>query len=788
MKSAILAILFPFAAVAAALTPDTIKDDIPGTATVSEIVTAGGSARPADVHRIVDTSFRGGTQEVNRVTGAFDSKANKTDISADNPAFSNAVNAVVENKANKSEVDALANSAVVTNALTVATTNRVALLESSKADKTALDTHVTNTNNPHAVTAEQIWAVPLVEDSDGNKTAVTIGSRVSGVPVGEGSLANGSGVSAYGLGSHAEGINTVASGKYSHTYGVNTFAQADYSYAGGVHAGTKIGDDYAFAWNGDSTKDYTSNGQGTFNINPAGGLDGFYIGEQTLALILSNKLDKAYNVAVLTNGTLRTNGGEPITPAHIGAATAKEVQEVRVTATNANTVATNAYTLARDAIPSKAPYGYDTYATWDGGTLYVRTPYSGYYSYIGPGDIGLYGYDPNYGYTRDISFYDLHSQIYSIGNEVSNMYSYFPSYSEVDSMVYSYINASDYHFRSQVEEVAPIDASNPIFANQVMAVGTGFDPHVIEEINELTRRGSFSSNCWIVVDNYFQNNNIVKAVLKERTGKEQDRGTGWGYMLYDWTTDDRSWLLYVPELSATMTCTEPSADKVISLPGTNGTPVNVTLEGFKGNPLVSDVFELGELAAEVVYTEGKEGTNGCHSATYELSAVHRDGGNDAFHVIVTNVTHGVAPYAISASFDATNQSYVVEYDGHVTVGPSVGGTYHAVATVSEISVTTSEGKAVLSYSLSTDVTVTSEAVQDGSQATEVVTSPHVTVSTTHDDTRLVATAMPAVRMATVVSAHLYWDPVLKRTWKIDVANGCFYSRVVSEKNLTIKEQ
>ena len=57
-------------------------------------------------------------------------------------------------------VDILANSAVVTNALTVATTNRVAALESSKADKTVLDAHVTNTNNPHAVTAEQVGAVP----------------------------------------------------------------------------------------------------------------------------------------------------------------------------------------------------------------------------------------------------------------------------------------------------------------------------------------------------------------------------------------------------------------------------------------------------------------------------------------------------------------------------------------------------------------------------------------------------------------------------------------------------
>ena len=42
MKSAILATLFPFAAIAAALTPDTIKDDIPGDATIREIVTAGG--------------------------------------------------------------------------------------------------------------------------------------------------------------------------------------------------------------------------------------------------------------------------------------------------------------------------------------------------------------------------------------------------------------------------------------------------------------------------------------------------------------------------------------------------------------------------------------------------------------------------------------------------------------------------------------------------------------------------------------------------------------------------
>ena len=72
-------------------------------------------------------------------------------------------------------VDILANSAVVTNALTVATTNRVAALETAtgnlsssvsglantKADKAALTAHTENTDNPHGVTAEQVGALSI---------------------------------------------------------------------------------------------------------------------------------------------------------------------------------------------------------------------------------------------------------------------------------------------------------------------------------------------------------------------------------------------------------------------------------------------------------------------------------------------------------------------------------------------------------------------------------------------------------------------------------------------------
>ena len=130
-------------------------------------------------------------------------------------------------------------------------------------------------------TASEVGALQLVEDSNGDKTAVTIGSRAHGSDIAPNSLANGDEVSASGYGSHAEGSSTSASGSGS--------------YAGGFYSRTRPSDSYSFAWNGDETRTrlYESHGPGTFNINPYGGLDGFYIGGQTLASILTNKADTA---------------------------------------------------------------------------------------------------------------------------------------------------------------------------------------------------------------------------------------------------------------------------------------------------------------------------------------------------------------------------------------------------------------------------------------------------------------------------------------------------------------
>ena len=198
------------------------------------------------------------------------------------------------------------NGATLTGNVNLATPEQL----SSKADKSALDNHEGNTNNPHKVTAAQVGAVQLVEDSSGKKTAVTVGSRGSGGTVGQYSLENGQFVNASGYSSHAEGEGTTASGQfshsegqgttasgyYSHAEGYGTTASGHFSHADGYESQTSEGHQYSFAWNGDTSviNRYSSHGSGTFNINPVGGTDGFYIGEKKLSEVISDGVsDKA---------------------------------------------------------------------------------------------------------------------------------------------------------------------------------------------------------------------------------------------------------------------------------------------------------------------------------------------------------------------------------------------------------------------------------------------------------------------------------------------------------------
>ena len=129
------------------------------------------------------------------------------------------------------------------------------------------------------------------------------------------SHAEGRGSIALGDQSHAEGAQTIAAGHQSHTDGfrarsaeqgesvtniVNPHAGA-YVWQGmpdTVSLVTDIAAEDALTPDQRLTPEeltntyYHSHGVGTFNINPVGGMDGFWVGEKTMARALSEKRDK----------------------------------------------------------------------------------------------------------------------------------------------------------------------------------------------------------------------------------------------------------------------------------------------------------------------------------------------------------------------------------------------------------------------------------------------------------------------------------------------------------------
>ncbi|MBQ0032819.1 MAG: hypothetical protein KBT68_08470, partial [bacterium] len=163
--------------------------------------------------------------------------------------------------------------------------------------------------------------------------AVTIGTREAGSMVGYGSFAQGNQVNVAGIFTHAQGIYTHAEGNYTHAEGVYTHAEGAATHAEGgythaegdsTHAEggyTTAGKSFgnfgmyahaagfnaqatnvtAFTWNG-SAKDipstdptsqnyvapYGDHGNGTYNLNPAGGLRGLWVGETNMADHIAN--------------------------------------------------------------------------------------------------------------------------------------------------------------------------------------------------------------------------------------------------------------------------------------------------------------------------------------------------------------------------------------------------------------------------------------------------------------------------------------------------------------------
>ena len=108
--------------------------------------------------------------------------------------------------------------------------------------------------------------------------------------------AEGNSTIADGESTHAEGYATHSEGYFTHAEGYHTHASTFASKAEGINSqatnrtsfvwqGTDIGDDSYIDHN--SVPSYGSHGPGTFNLNPFGGIEGFYIGEKNLKTIIT---------------------------------------------------------------------------------------------------------------------------------------------------------------------------------------------------------------------------------------------------------------------------------------------------------------------------------------------------------------------------------------------------------------------------------------------------------------------------------------------------------------------
>ena len=129
------------------------------------------------------------------------------------------------------------------------------------------------------------------------------------VASGAASHAEGNGNTASGANSHAEGNNATASGSAAHAEGVATTASAGYSHAAGYWC--KSTNSAAWVWSSGWNKPtyYISHGNNTFNVDPTGGVAGFYIGETNLDayLALRTSFQDGTNIAAAVLSKVSTN-------------------------------------------------------------------------------------------------------------------------------------------------------------------------------------------------------------------------------------------------------------------------------------------------------------------------------------------------------------------------------------------------------------------------------------------------------------------------------------------------
>lgn len=355
---------------------------------------------------------------------------------------------------------------------------------------------------------------------------------------------------------------------------------------------------------------------------------------------------------------------------------------------------------------------------------------------------------------------------------------------------------ADWAYQEIINSYSP---DNPTFSNAVKAVGLGVDTNIVIQLSKLMQSGGIIDTVYALTARYIDENDIVKHVLKERTGQKNEFGTGYGYMLYNWNSDIRSWALIVPHLSASMTTstTEPST-RQCSVIDSSGNQQTVTIP-WESNPLVTGYYSLGTLYCNVSHTDGLFSTNACKVANFDLRAIDMKSGTTsptwkAINASVSGVTAEAVGYSLSGGWRIDPaQTITMTRTGIVRISGtdtdySVVYRMHGFSISGGGKTTTASNFIQYEYVVDADVTFTGSAIQGGTQTIALQGElPWIKFDTMHSQSELITAIVPFVKMANIDTAHYYYDQGLNCTFEVAVSNGCFYSVKVSDGDLTHEE-
>jgi hypothetical protein len=147
---------------------------------------------------------------------------------------------------------------------------------------------------------------------------------------------------------------------------IGTLNNANGKYAIAMGGKARANSDGSFTWSGSDKvhiaiyPEYFDHGKGTFNVNPAGGLSGFYIGEQSLNDILLAKADLS---AIPTKTSQLSNDSGFITSADI--ITKRDLSDMTVKGIPQNTNYQSWFTIKYGTTTENAYY-YDE-GRWESG-------------------------------------------------------------------------------------------------------------------------------------------------------------------------------------------------------------------------------------------------------------------------------------------------------------------------------------------------------------------------------------------------------------------------------------